>query len=33
LDTVTVENVKCVVGELLTPEKLQFVVVGRPEGL
>ena len=33
VDAVTVEDVKRVAGELLTPEKLQFVVVGKPEGL
>ena len=33
VEAVTVEDVKRVAGELLDPEGLQFVVVGRPVGL
>lgn len=33
VEAVTLEDVKRVAGELLQPERLQFVVVGQPEGL
>ncbi|MFD2739734.1 M16 family metallopeptidase [Sulfitobacter aestuarii] len=33
VEAVTLEDVKRVAGELLDPERLQFVVVGQPEGL
>ncbi len=33
VEAVTLQDVKRVAAELLTPEKLAFVVVGQPEGL